>query len=87
MDKLYALGVHLEITTLVIPGKNDDDDSVHAWLDWVEANLGQAVPLHFSAYHPAYKCRIPSTPARTLHHIRELCSKRGFKNVFLGNIH
>ena len=86
IQRLYHLGKHLEITTLIIPEKNDDDDSVHAWLDWVEANLDTSVPLHFSAYHPAYKCRIPSTPARTLYHIRDLCSKRGFRNVFLGNI-
>ena len=86
LEKLHRLGKHLEITTLVIPEKNDDDLSVNRWLDWVEANLGIEQPLHFSAYHPAYKCRIPATPARTLYHIRDLCASRGFDNVFLGNI-
>ena len=86
LRKLHRLGKHLEITTLVIPEKNDDDLSVNRWLDWVEANLDKEVPLHFSAYHPAYKCRIPATPAKILYHIRDICSSRGFKNVFLGNI-
>ncbi|MBP5638142.1 MAG: AmmeMemoRadiSam system radical SAM enzyme [Victivallales bacterium] len=84
--RLYNLGKHIEITTLVIPEKNDDDFSVQQWLDWVQTHLDMEVPLHFSAYHPAYKCRIPSTPAKTLYHIREICIERGFKNVFLGNI-
>ncbi len=86
LEKLYALGVHLEITTLVIPGKNDDDASTLAWLDWVEAHLDKSVPLHFNAYYPAYKCNIPCTPPETLYHLRSLAQKRGFLNVHLGNI-
>ena len=84
--KLRALGVHTEITTLVIPGKNDDDESTLAWLDWVECHLDRTVPLHFNAYYPAYKCRIPATQPEILFHIRSLAQKRGFTNVHLGNI-
>ena len=84
--KLKKLGVHLEITTLVIPGKNDSDEMTNDWLDWVEDNLGRETVLHFSAYFPAYRCRIPATPAETLYHIRDLCRSRGFFNIYLGNI-
>lgn len=84
--KLKRLGVHLEITTLVIPGKNDSDEMTNDWLDWVEENLGKETILHFSAYFPAYQCRIPATTPATLHHIRELCHDRGFHNIYLGNI-
>ena len=86
LEKLRNLGVHLEITTLVIPGKNDDLTELSSWLDWVEVHLGSETPLHFSAYHPAYRCRIPRTPPATLYAIRDLAISHGFPNVFLGNI-
>ena len=86
LEKLYALSVHLEITTLIIPGKNDDDASTIAWLDWIEAHLDKSVPLHFNAYYPAYKCSIPCTQPETLYHIRSLAQKRGFINIHMGNI-
>ncbi|MBQ4480229.1 MAG: AmmeMemoRadiSam system radical SAM enzyme [Victivallales bacterium] len=86
LEKLHAIGVHLEVTTLVIPGKNDNLAELDAWLDWVDAHLGRETPLHFSAYHPAYRCRIPRTPPATLYAIRDLGASRGFPNLFLGNI-
>lgn len=86
LQRLYRLGVHLEITTLVIPGKNDDDAELLEWFDWIKENLDVRVPLHFSAYHPAFKCRIPPTPTATLYHIRDLASRHGLANIHLGNI-
>lgn len=86
LEKLHSLGVHLEITTLIIPGQNDSPEELDAWLTWVDAHLGRETPLHFSAYHPAYRCRIPRTPPETLHAIRDHAARRGFPNVFLGNI-
>ena len=86
LEKLWRLGVHLEITTLIIPGKNDDDASTLAWLDWLESHLDKSAPLHFNAYYPAYKCNIPCTPPETLYHIRSIAQRRGFSNVHLGNI-
>ena len=82
----YSLGKHVELTNLVIPGKNDDDNMIHAYLDWVEQELDPTVPLHFSAYHPACKCNIPPTAATTLRHIRDMAHERGFDHVYLGNI-
>ena len=84
--KLHRLDVHLEITTLVIPGKNDDDDSIQSWLAWAKDNLGTDIPLHFSAYHPAWKCRIPPTPPQILYRIHAMAREAGFAYVFLGNI-
>ncbi len=83
---MYDLGKHIEITNLVIPGKNDSDAMLHGWFDWVEANLNKDVPLHFSAYHPAYKLHVERTPRETLYKIKEYGGSRGFTSVFLGNI-
>jgi pyruvate formate lyase activating enzyme len=84
---IYDLGKHVEITNLVIPGKNDSMEMIDLWLDWVEENLDTAVPLHFSAFFPAYKYHdSPPTPRETLFGIRKHAHERGFKSVYLGNI-
>lgn len=81
------LGGHAEYTTLIIPGKNDSMELTDAWLDWVEANLDRAVPLHFTAYHPAYRyAESPCTPPSLLYAIRDHAQRRGFSNIYLGNI-
>ena len=84
---LYSLGKHIELTNLVIPGKNDSVELINAYLEWIEGNLVKSVPLHFSAYHPMYKFKTASrTSPNTLYRIRELAESRGFTNVYLGNI-
>ncbi len=82
---LYSLGKHLEITTLIIPGENDKIEELDQWLDWVEFNLDKRVPLHFSAYHPAYRCSIPATPVPILLKLKHHAEARGF-TAFTGNI-
>jgi pyruvate formate lyase activating enzyme len=84
---LYDLGKHIEITNLVIPGKNDSDEMIDSWLDWVESELDKKVPLHFSAFFPAYKYNSsPPTPPDTLYRIKAHAQSRGFTAVYLGNI-
>ena len=62
--QFHAAGVHLELTNLLIPGHNDSDAQISALVDFV-AGLDAAIPLHFSAYHPAWKMTAPPTPAAT----------------------
>lgn len=76
-------GVHLEITNLVIPGHNDSDEQIAALVDFV-AGLDPEIPLHFSAYHPAWKLNAPPTPVETLLRARDLAGKK-LKYVYLGN--
>ncbi len=80
-------GGHAEYTTLILPGKNDSLEMTDAWLDWVETHLDREVPLHFTAYHPAYRYHAsPPTPPALLRTIREHAIRRGFPNIYLGNI-
>jgi pyruvate formate lyase activating enzyme len=82
-----SLGKHLEITNLVIPGKNDSEEMIDGFLEWTRKNLGFKVPLHFSAYHPDYKYKASrATAPETLYSIKEKALKRGFKSVHVGNI-
>ena len=80
-------GVWLEVTTLLIPGKNDDSDEIERASDWFAANLGPDVPWHFTAFHPDFRMLgIPSTPAATLSRAREIARSKGLKYVFTGNV-
>lgn len=83
----HFLGKHLEVTNLVIPGKNDAPELIDLYLDWAAENLGVDVPLHFSAYHPAFRFReAPPTPPALLRRIAMRVLERGFHHVHLGNI-
>jgi pyruvate formate lyase activating enzyme len=82
--QFQAAGVHLEITNLLIPGHNDTDDQITALVDFV-AGLDPVIPLHFSAYRPAWKFNAPPTPPETLLRAKEL-AERKLKFVYLGNV-
>ncbi len=80
--------VWLEITTLLIPGLNDSDDELRRAADWIVAELGPDVPLHYSAFHPDFRMRDrPATPKATLVRARELARKAGLHHVYTGNVH
>jgi pyruvate formate lyase activating enzyme len=77
------VGIHIEITNLIIPTLNDSSELLLRLVDFV-AGLGREVPLHFSAYFPQYKMTIAPTPHATRHKARELAADKLFY-VFLGN--
>ncbi len=55
---------------------------------WISDNLGNDVPLHFTAFHPDWKMldKIP-TPHATLTRSREIALKNGLHYVYTGNVH
>jgi len=81
-------GVWLEITTLLIPGENDSGEETEKMCGWILANLGEDVPLHFTAFHPDFKLTTkPGTPASTVINAREIALREGIKFCYVGNIH
>jgi pyruvate formate lyase activating enzyme len=78
----------LEITTLLIPGRNDSTAEIEAMTRWIADRLGLDVPLHFTAFHPDYKMTdVPATPALTLQRSREIALANGLHHVYTGNVH
>ena len=78
----------LEITTLLIPGRNDSDAELEAMTHWVADHLGPDVPLHFTAFHPDYKMTdVPATPLATLQRARGIALANGLRHVYTGNVH
>jgi pyruvate formate lyase activating enzyme len=81
-------GVWTEITTLLIPGKNDSDEEIQAECKWIHEHLGRDVPLHFTAFHPDWKMTdIAPTPPATLTRAREIAQREGLNYVYTGNVH
>ncbi|MGD9683829.1 MAG: AmmeMemoRadiSam system radical SAM enzyme [Candidatus Obscuribacterales bacterium] len=84
----HETDVWLEITTLLIPGENDSEDELKAMCNWIVANLGVDVPLHFTAFHPDYRLMDhPPTPPATLKRAREIALGEGIAYVYTGNVH
>jgi pyruvate formate lyase activating enzyme len=84
----HETDVWFEITTLLIPGKNDSDAEIEAESKWVMRELGPDVPLHFTAFHPDYKMLdIAHTPASTLSRARKIALAEGLHYVYTGNVH
>ncbi len=81
-------GVWTEITTLLIPGLNDSEREIAELSTWVASALGPDVPLHFSAFHPAYRVDDrPPTPPSTLRAARDIARRAGLRYVYTGNVH
>jgi len=84
----HETDVWLEITTLLIPTKNDSDEELYQLSKWVANELGTDVPLHFTAFHPDYKLDdLPPTPPATLARARRIAIGEGLKYVYTGNVH
>ncbi len=80
--------VWVEITTLLIPGRNDSDEELRAECKWIMQHLGPDVPLHFTAFHPDWKMTdIGPTPSATLTRAREIAQLAGLRYVYTGNVH
>jgi pyruvate formate lyase activating enzyme len=80
--------VWFEITTLLIPGRNDSPEEVRAMSRWIRRELGTDVPLHFTAFHPDFKMTdIAPTPATTLTRSRRIAIDEGLDHVYTGNVH
>ncbi len=77
-----------ELTTLLIPGKNDSPAEIEAMTRWIVRELGPDVPLHLTAFHPDYKMTdLAATPAATLERSREIALAEGIRHVYTGNVH
>ena len=84
----HETGCWLEITNLLIPGRNDAEAELDAMTRWVVAQLGPDVPMHFTAFHPDWKMRdVPPTPPATLRRAREIALANGVRYAYTGNVH
>jgi pyruvate formate lyase activating enzyme len=80
-------GIHVEITNLVIPTKNDELSVVKEMCLWIKGELGADTPIHFSRFYPLHKLRrLPATPISTLERARDLALSVGLTYVYIGRV-
>lgn len=80
-------GVWVEITTLIVPGQNDDKKHFEGIAKFIAEELGKETPWHISKFFPTYKLLdLPPTPPSALLEAYEIGKKSGLKYVYLGNL-
>jgi pyruvate formate lyase activating enzyme len=84
LKQIADSGRHLEVTTLIIPGQNDDEKEMALQTEWMANELGPDIPLHLSRYFPTYKRDNPSTSDQSLEKLFNIASKN-LNYVYMGN--
>ena len=84
--RMKADGVWVEVTTLLIPGYNDDETELKALAEWL-VSVGPDIPWHISRFHPTYRLTdAPITPVEPIRRAREIGLAAGLKFVYTGNV-
>ena len=79
-------GVHIEITTLLVPTVNDSEAALRGIAERLAAELGPEVPWHVTGYSPAYQFKAPPTLLRHWSVPGEIGRDAGLKFVYVGNV-
>jgi pyruvate formate lyase activating enzyme len=80
--------IWFEITTLLIPDENDSEEEIKKMCEWILNNLGDEIPLHFTAFQPHFKMSYKQpTPASTVKNACGIARSLGIKYCYVGNIH
>jgi pyruvate formate lyase activating enzyme len=80
-------GLHIEITNVLVPGLNDDMDTIERMCRWIAAELGPDTPLHLGRFYPLYKLtNLPQTPVSVLERARDLARASGLNHVYIAKV-
>ena len=86
LEAYHRAGTWLEVTTLVIPGENDDPGELRELAAWLVEHLGPETPWHVSRFFPAFRMLdVPPTPVATIQRAVEIGREAGLLHVYAGN--
>jgi pyruvate formate lyase activating enzyme len=84
----YKAGKHVEVSTLMVTGISDDEQTARKVAQWVLSDLDSTVPLHYVRFHPDFRMRDSvRTPIPKLLRAREIATGLGVEHVYLGNVY
>lgn len=87
LKTMQKANIHLELTTLLIPGLNDEKTQIEELVNAIVTTLGTKVPWHISRFFPAWRMLDKKvTPLETLHMARDIGKKAGIKYIHIGNV-
>lgn len=85
--RIKEAGLHLEVTTLLIPGLNDGRDELCSLARFIAESLGRDTVWHISAFHPDYEMRDrPAASVQTLDKAFEIGKELGIEYIYYGNV-
>jgi pyruvate formate lyase activating enzyme len=85
-EKNYQRKIHIEVTTLIVPGVNDDEKQLSDIAHFL-SRISKNIPWHISRFFPAYKMTdTPPTPLATLKKAEQLGKEARLKYIHLGNV-
>ncbi len=85
--RLFEAGVHIELTTLIVPGINDDPKELSDIARFIAAELDPSVPWHITRFFPCWHMSDrPPTPAETIQAAVLLGQRAGLQHIHPGNI-
>ena len=85
--RIKQAGIHLEITTLLIPGLTDTNDQLEFMAKFIKEELGEKTPWHLSRFFPYYRLLAkPITPKESLRQAAEIGRDAGLENIYIGNL-
>jgi len=84
--RFHDAKIHIEITTLIIPGVNDSDANLRKISKFI-ADLSPEIAWHISRFFPAYKMAdTPPTPLKSLDRAAAIGQQAGLEHIYIGNI-
>ncbi len=87
LRSMRKMGIFIEVTTLVIPGLNDDAGELGGLAEFIAKELGEHTPWHVSRFHPTYQLTDrPATDVSKLMEARRIGLEKGLRYVFTGNV-
>ncbi len=87
LKRMKSSGILVEVTTLIVPGLNDDRNELKELAEFIANELAADTAWHISRFHPTYKLTDrPPTPVKTLTMAREIGLNAGLKYVYTGNV-
>ncbi|MGC8663219.1 MAG: AmmeMemoRadiSam system radical SAM enzyme [Thermoplasmata archaeon] len=87
VSRAKDLGIHVEITYLIIPTLNDDENEIRKFSKWAFDLFGENAIVHFSRFHPDYKLmNLEETPIKKMLSAYEIAKEEGINYVYLGNV-
>lgn len=81
----YEKGIHIEITTLIIPGENNSSEEFETISQFI-AHIDKNIPWHISRFFPTYKMKDKKNTSLDSLKKAEVIGKKYLKNVYLGNV-
>lgn len=84
---MKKMGIWLEITTLIVPGVNDDPEELKNLANFIYEDLGPETPWHLSRFFPHYKMMDRSpTDENLMYATKKMGEAVGLDYIYVGNV-